>query len=208
MQEIAIDKGKKIVVEYEGRLESGEVFDSSTNQKGESNPLTFTIGLKQVIPGFEEETQKMSKGEEKEFKIHSEKAYGSQNPELKKERTIFSKYINNNFMARSGKFMAGFTKLIHDNKKCFTLILAHNEILQMTSFDHYKTMGFRLRNMYGPKYKCIGTASNEGYIKYIGEIDPIYKLYKQPKPIKFIDKGTLFRYLSNNFNLKSSYSIF
>lgn len=80
-----IEEGKKVKVEYEGKLESGEVFDSSKDKDGNSNPLEFTVGSNQVIKGFEEEIKQMEKGEEKEFNIPAEKAYGDRKEELKKE---------------------------------------------------------------------------------------------------------------------------
>ncbi len=48
---MAIKKGDKIKVEYEGKLEDGTVFDSSEKH---GNPLEFEIGAKQVIKGFED----------------------------------------------------------------------------------------------------------------------------------------------------------
>jgi FKBP-type peptidyl-prolyl cis-trans isomerase 2 len=48
-------------VHYTGTLpESGEVFDSSEGR----DPLTFLVGHKQMIPGFEEELMGAKKGRE------------------------------------------------------------------------------------------------------------------------------------------------
>lgn len=74
-----IKKGYKVKVEYEGRFESGEVFDSSSH--GDHNhPLEFTIGENQMIPGFEKNIIGMNKNEEKEFLIEAKEAYGEINP--------------------------------------------------------------------------------------------------------------------------------
>jgi|SRR3989338_182806 len=78
------NKGNKIKIEYEGRFENGEVFDSS--QHGDhSHPLEFEIGAGQVIPGFDNAVIGMKEGDEKEFTIKPEEAYGTPNPDLVKK---------------------------------------------------------------------------------------------------------------------------
>ncbi|MBL6884151.1 MAG: peptidylprolyl isomerase [Candidatus Poseidoniaceae archaeon] len=60
-------------VHYKGTLpENGDVFDSS--EGGE--PLTFLVGHKQMIPGFEEEIMGAKVGETREFTLSAERAYG------------------------------------------------------------------------------------------------------------------------------------
>jgi FKBP-type peptidyl-prolyl cis-trans isomerase 2 len=78
-----VEKGKKVKVEYEGKLEDGTVFDSSEKHGGE--PLEFEIGAKQIIPGFEDGIIGMEKGEEKEIKIEPKDAYGEYNKDLIKK---------------------------------------------------------------------------------------------------------------------------
>ena len=79
---MAINKGDKVVLEYEGKLENGEVFDSSERA---GQPLEFTAGEGKVIKGFDDAVIGMKKGEEKEFSIKPEEAYGPIRDELKKE---------------------------------------------------------------------------------------------------------------------------
>jgi len=74
-----IEKGKKVQVDYEGKLEDGTIFDSSEKA---GKPLEFIVGEKMVIPGFEAEIVKMKKGEEKEIKLKPEEAYGEVNKGL------------------------------------------------------------------------------------------------------------------------------
>ncbi len=81
---MAIEKGDKIKVDYEGKLDSGEVFDTSQHE-GHSHPLEFVVGEGKVIPGFEQAVIGMNEGEEKEFKIEAKDAYGEPNPENKKD---------------------------------------------------------------------------------------------------------------------------
>jgi peptidylprolyl isomerase len=76
-----IKKGDKIKVEYEGKLDDGTVFDSSTHGD-HSHPLEFVAGEGKVIKGFDDAVMGMEKDEEKEFKIESKNAYGDNNPAL------------------------------------------------------------------------------------------------------------------------------
>ncbi|HEV7842512.1 MAG TPA: peptidylprolyl isomerase, partial [Pyrinomonadaceae bacterium] len=59
-------------VHYTGRLENGEVFDSS--EDGE--PLEFEIGSGQVIQGFDEGVSGMTVGDRKSIEIEPADAYG------------------------------------------------------------------------------------------------------------------------------------
>lgn len=78
---IIAQKGDQITLNYEGKLDSGEIFDSSFH--GDHNhPLTFTSGNGEVVDGFDEAVLGMSEGEEKTFKIPSGKAYGEYDDKL------------------------------------------------------------------------------------------------------------------------------
>lgn len=70
-----------VVVHYTGKLTSGEVFDSSEGK----NPLEFTIGAGQLIPGFEKAVLGMKKEESKTFDIPSAEAYGDVRDDLRYE---------------------------------------------------------------------------------------------------------------------------
>ncbi len=71
-------QGDTVHIHYTGTLEDGAVFDSSTGR----DPLTFTIGGGQVIPGFEEAVTGMTIDEKKNVTIPADKAYGPRNEEL------------------------------------------------------------------------------------------------------------------------------
>ena len=79
-----VEKGDIVTLDYEGKLDSGEVFDSSSHGD-HSHPLTFTAGAGEVVPGFDEAVLGMKQGEEKTFKIPAEKAYGEYKKELMQE---------------------------------------------------------------------------------------------------------------------------
>ena len=70
MQQASI--GNNVKVHYKGTFDDGTVFDSSLD----CDPLEFTIGGGQVIPGFENAVIGMSIGETKISRISSDKAYG------------------------------------------------------------------------------------------------------------------------------------
>jgi len=64
--------GDRVRVHYTGRLEDGQVFDSSKD----GDPLEFTVGQGEVIPGFDEAVRGMSVGDTRTVEIESEDAYG------------------------------------------------------------------------------------------------------------------------------------
>lgn len=71
-------KGDTVKIHYIGKLDDGTVFDSSEGRE----PLSFTIGNGQVIPGFEEAVVGMALEEKKNVTIPPEKAYGPRNEEM------------------------------------------------------------------------------------------------------------------------------
>ena len=73
-----IKDGDTVSVHYTGTLASGEVFDSSI----ERDPLKFTLGKGQLIPGFEHAIMGLSVGEKAITNIPSLEAYGKHNPEM------------------------------------------------------------------------------------------------------------------------------
>ena len=70
--------GDTVKVHYTGKLEDGTVFDTSI----ERDPLQFTIGEGQLIPGFEQAVVGMSPGESKTVEIPADEAYGPYREEL------------------------------------------------------------------------------------------------------------------------------
>ena len=65
--------GKKVKVNYTGKLLDGTVFDTSEGKE----PIEFTVGAQQLIPGWEEGILKMNKGGKATLLIPSELAYGA-----------------------------------------------------------------------------------------------------------------------------------
>lgn len=71
-------RGNIVKVHYVGKFEDGTVFDTSR----EREPLPFTIGEGEVIPGFEEAVVGMNPGESKKVVIPAENAYGPRHEEM------------------------------------------------------------------------------------------------------------------------------
>jgi FKBP-type peptidyl-prolyl cis-trans isomerase 2 len=70
--------GDTVRVHYTGRLDGGEVFDSSRGR----DPFEFTLGEGQVIPGFDRAVTGMEPGDEKTVTIPSDQAYGERRDEM------------------------------------------------------------------------------------------------------------------------------
>lgn len=71
-------QGDNVKVHYTGRLEDGTVFDSSQDR----DPLEFTLGEGQVIPGFEQAVQGMGEGDSKTTTVAADEAYGPRRDDL------------------------------------------------------------------------------------------------------------------------------
>lgn len=70
--------GDTVRVHYTGRLTDGTVFDSSQGR----DPLEFTLGEGQVIPGFDEAVSGMAPGDERTITIPADQAYGPRRDDL------------------------------------------------------------------------------------------------------------------------------
>lgn len=70
-----------VKVHYTGKLDNGQIFDSSL----EREPLEITLGLGQLIPGFEKGLVDMKVNEKKTITIPKEEAYGDIQKELFQE---------------------------------------------------------------------------------------------------------------------------
>ncbi len=75
MQTIA--EGTHVQVHYTGKLDNGEIFDSSRDRE----PLEVNIGQGQLISGFEKALVGMAVNEKKAFRLTPEEAYGQRNEE-------------------------------------------------------------------------------------------------------------------------------
>lgn len=67
-----------VKVHYTGQLKDGSVFDSSIQKE----PLEFTMGKGQLIPGFEKAIEGLSVGDTTTTNIPAAEAYGEPNPDM------------------------------------------------------------------------------------------------------------------------------
>lgn len=75
---IQVKENNTVKVHYTGKLSDGQIFDSSEGKE----PLEFTLGQGQLIPGFEKGLIDMKLNEKKTITLAKEEAYGEPNQEL------------------------------------------------------------------------------------------------------------------------------
>ncbi len=73
-----INANDLVVVEYEGFLDNGEIFDTTRD----NGPLEFQIGTEAVLPAFEEAVVALTVGGSTEINIPAANAYGERNEEM------------------------------------------------------------------------------------------------------------------------------
>lgn len=74
-----VKTGDKVRIHYTGTLTDGEVFDSSEGR----DPLEFTVGSGQIIPGLDSAIPGMTVGDKKTVDVPADQAYGPINPEAR-----------------------------------------------------------------------------------------------------------------------------
>ena len=73
------NEGKKVKVHYVGTLDDGTKFDSSFDR---NEPLEFTCGAGQMIPGFDEAVKNMEVGQTVKAHIPAALAYGERREDM------------------------------------------------------------------------------------------------------------------------------
>ncbi|MBC7145460.1 MAG: peptidylprolyl isomerase [Thioclava marina] len=69
--------GDTLHLHYTGKLDDGSVFDSSQGRE----PLAFTLGSGQIIPGLDKGVTGMEVGEKRTVRCEPDEAYGPHHPE-------------------------------------------------------------------------------------------------------------------------------
>ena len=77
-----VKDGDTVKVHYTGKLGDGSVFDTSRERE---EPLEFTLGQGQLIPGFEKAVVGMDVGDSTSVDIPSDEAYGERRDDLEIE---------------------------------------------------------------------------------------------------------------------------
>jgi FKBP-type peptidyl-prolyl cis-trans isomerase 2 len=73
------NEGKKVRAHYRGTLDDGTQFDSSYDR---DEPIEFTCGAGQMIPGFDAAVVDMAVGEKKTVHIPADQAYGEHRDDM------------------------------------------------------------------------------------------------------------------------------
>ena len=74
-----VKEGDTVRIHYTGTLNDGATFDSSEGR----DPLEFTVGSGQIIPGLEAALPGMAVGEKKTVAVVADEAYGQHDPNAK-----------------------------------------------------------------------------------------------------------------------------
>ena len=72
-----VKTGDTVRIHYNGTLADGSAFDSSQGR----DPLEFTVGSGQIIPGLDKALPGMSVGDTKVVEVPAAEAYGDHQPE-------------------------------------------------------------------------------------------------------------------------------
>ena len=73
-----VKENDRVTVVYDGLLENGELFESSSD----TGPLQFTLGTNSVLPRFEETVLGMAVGETRTVQVDSAETFGTRQEEL------------------------------------------------------------------------------------------------------------------------------
>ncbi|MFP4328366.1 MAG: peptidylprolyl isomerase [Paracoccaceae bacterium] len=71
-----VKTGDTVRIHYTGTLSDGSTFDSSDGR----DPLEFTVGSGQIIPGLDKAMTGMSVGDKKTVEVPADEAYGQPDP--------------------------------------------------------------------------------------------------------------------------------
>jgi peptidylprolyl isomerase len=71
-----VKSGDTVRVHYTGTLTDGQTFDSSEGK----DPLEFTVGSGQIIPGLDSAVEGMAVGDKKTVEVPVDQAYGQPDP--------------------------------------------------------------------------------------------------------------------------------
>ena len=74
---LQIETGMSVTLHFSLVLEDGHIIDSNF----ESEPATFSVGDGNLLPGFESTLMGLVNGDEREFTIPPEQAFGQHNPQ-------------------------------------------------------------------------------------------------------------------------------
>jgi FKBP-type peptidyl-prolyl cis-trans isomerase 2 len=132
-----VEKNDTVRVNYVGKFENGEIFDTSYEEKAKEagihvpgrdySSLEIKVGAAQVIKGFDDALLGMEPGEKKEIKIPPEDAYGDKRPELVQSLPM-ELFTQNNITPEEGMRLntsQGIAEIVKVNDEEVTLDFNH-----------------------------------------------------------------------------------
>ena len=86
-----VEQGTRVVIEYEGMLENGEIVESS----GDTGPFELEVGSGAMPPSFENALVGMQEGEERTVTLQPEEAFGHHDKKLLHtvKRSVFGENV-------------------------------------------------------------------------------------------------------------------
>lgn len=110
-----MEKGDFIEVEFTGTVKAtGDVFDTTSEEEAKKlgvhkegqkyGPVLVVVGARMVPPGVEDRLKEMKVGDQKEFDLDAEKAFGPRSPKLVKIVSL-SKFRQKNINPSPGVFV-------------------------------------------------------------------------------------------------------
>ncbi len=131
-----VEKGDFILVEVEGKDETGRVFDSTKGEiakqlHGQERPLLVIYGMDKLILGLHKALSNMKKGEEKSIKISPKEAFGDRKKELVRIMSL-SEFAKHNVEPKPGLVIHVDT----DTGRLYGNIKSVNAGRVMVDFNH------------------------------------------------------------------------
>ena len=143
-----IKKGSVVSFEYTLLEDNGKVIESNQGQ----NPVTYTHGQREIIPGLEKAFSEMEVNEEKSIRLQPEEAFGPVDPNRfqevpKTEIPAAGLKVGATLTARSSKGEDQVNQVIHVREvKPETVILDFNHPLAGKTLDFkVKVLGIQPR---------------------------------------------------------------
>lgn len=134
---MVIEKGSVVTMEYRIETDKGELIESSV---GKGAPLQFVFGGGKMLHGLEKRIQDMKVGEEREFEIPPEEAFGVKDggPIREMDKSEFP---------RDTVFKAGerFTARLPDDKGSVIFEIIENKATSVVVRFHHPHEGKRLK---------------------------------------------------------------
>jgi len=127
---LRVKDGVHVSVSYEGRLENGEIFESTAD----SGPLEFQIGTNSIFPAFEKALINMAVGEKKTILLNPEEAYGPWSEDL--THTINRSVLSENITPEKGMILGLNMERNGETQKVPAMVTAMEGDMVTVDFNH------------------------------------------------------------------------